>query len=151
MTNAQTLRYAAAMAKSLLYEDIGTVFVQVVSGAPADPEWNAMLDRMVANEYPLIRVLVSADGGSPNAAQRQRLADRIGKRPQRGAILTESAVVRGAITAIRWFNPSIDTRAFSPKAFDEAAAFLDVPNSERAARRGALDRMRRQLGLGPLA
>ena len=139
------------MGKSLLFEDVGTVFVQVVSDAATDADWNAMLDRMVANDYPLLRVLVSADGGSPNAAQRQRLADRIGKRPQRGAILTESAVVRGAITAIRWFNPSIDTRAFSPKAFDEAAAFLDVPTSERAALRGAIDRMRRQLGLGPLA
>lgn len=136
----------------MLVELVGSVHVQVIADSPSDADWDAMLDSMLDGQKtsPMVRVLVSAEKGAPNAAQRKRLADRIGNRKQRGAVLTESAVVRGALTAIRWFNPNINTQAFSPRAFDEAVDYLDVATAEGPKLRAAIDRLRAELGLGPL-
>ncbi len=68
---------------------------------------------------------VWTDGGGPNSVQRNHFSDALGKTLPRVAVLTDSRVIRGIITAIQWLG-SMDIKGFAPRAIDEAIEFIDV-------------------------
>lgn len=67
------------------------------------------------------RILVVSAGGAPNPAQRRRLLTNLEGATAPTAILTTSWVMRGAATAVSWFNPEL--RVFGPHALREAMDF----------------------------
>ncbi len=105
------------------------VFVHT-DASPTDEQWNQALQfyRDVA-DLGALRTLVFTEGAAPNAAQRARLkaVTRGAKMPI--AVLTSSAIARGAGVAIGWFNPLF--RVFAPDEIDRALDHLDAVGLDR--------------------
>lgn len=125
---------------SMRYEKTDHGFiVQTAFAAPSDEEWRKLLDFMRSNKDSVRGAIVFVHGDNGlTAKQRSELADVIKlMRPGfRTAVLTESRVTRGVLTALNWLTKKQDdSRAFSLDAFDDAMTFLGAkPDESRAAR-----------------
>ena len=75
------------------------------------------------------RILVLSAGGSLNVKQRSEVETHLGK--LRTAVLTDSMVTRGAVTALKWFKVPI--AAFAPNQIERAMDHIGVPKDERTA------------------
>ena len=117
---------------------------------PSSDDWDAFLDAAAAllpKRPDFVPVLVLTDGGRPSAAQREAM-NRI--TPRNGvlcAVATGSAVARGAVSILSWFNPHI--RAFPPGALRDALAYLELDASRYDDVLARVARMRMQLASGP--
>lgn len=72
--------------------------------------------------------LVISDGGAPNARQRSALASTLDGQPMKAGVLSDSTLVRGAVTAMAWFNQGI--RSFSPNEASKLLEYLSLTNVE---------------------
>src|SRR5687767_3051215 len=110
------------------------MMVQVAVGSPADDEWRTMLDWVLANKGVLRGVVVFVHGdGGPSAKQRSDLAEviKVMRSGFRTAVLTDSHVTRGILTALNWLTKKQnDSRSFPLNGFDEAMAFLELNAAE---------------------
>jgi hypothetical protein len=105
--------------------------------APTDEEWNSWLDFNVRNfsTGSTVKCLVVTEGGAPTPVQRQSMKEKLGElmisnpKEFRNAIVTASAVVRGVVTALSWFQRGYS--AFSPAHMDDAMGYLEVPDQFR--------------------
>lgn len=111
-------------------ESVASAYVLVLSERPPDEadwaSWVAYIAEHISPET-APRVLVVTEGGAPSAAQRASLS-RVTERHRHAAkvaVCTDSALARGAITALSWFMPNA-YRAFSRGALDDAAHYLDL-------------------------
>jgi hypothetical protein len=121
------------------------MLVAHTSRAPTDVEWERYLGAMRGHDVERMRSLVFTDGGAPNMAQRGRLNDTLDGKTSTGAVISASALVRGVVTALRWFNPKL--KAFSPTEVPQALTYLDIksPRDIAAIRHGMVE-LRRALG-----
>jgi hypothetical protein len=115
---------------------VGNVHLIVVGEKnPTVADWNAYVhavqieERNGLNITAQMRTLVFSDGGGPNAAQRKLAADVLNGRSTPVAIVTNSAIMRGVMTALRWFNPQAS--AFAPSELSDAMAFLQIPEHKQ--------------------
>jgi hypothetical protein len=109
---------------------------------PTDEEWELWL--LFFNGRTEVRALVeSYEGAGPNAKQRRVLAERTQGIDVRAAILTDSLVVRGIVTAIAWLG--LPQRAFPPGHFQQAGEFLGLTKDELTRGVDELSRLRIQL------
>jgi hypothetical protein len=78
------------------------------------------------------RSLVLAKG-SLTSLQRKKLARVVEpyEKTLKSAIVTESAIVRGIVTALQWFHRDV-FRTFAPSDLDRALEFLDLLDRDRA-------------------
>lgn len=137
------------MAVTMAFGRVGGCIVTLIKKQrPSDAEWDAYvaLVRTLPREIPY-RVLVWSQGGAPTPEQRKRLDDAIGglSRTSRVAVITDSILVRGIVSALRIVQPMY--QAFSPSNMTGAFHYLEL--SERAREDAALvvDRLQRELGL----
>lgn len=100
--------------------------------APSKEEWDGVM-QVVADELALgrLRILVSTEGGAPNATQRAKLRDVLGHSKPPIAVMSSSSLVRAVCTAISWFNPQM--RQFPPESLPAALDHLGIPLPDRAA------------------
>lgn len=122
---------------------IGDVLVAVHGkDAPSDQDWSAYLNLAKAmleyTDQP--RVLVYSLGGSPSTTQRRELHEINEGSASRVAVMVDSRMARGAVTALSWFNPSI--KAFDLRQIDLAMAHLELRENQLDVVRSALDRLR---------
>jgi hypothetical protein len=113
--------------------------VQVVVGAPSDDEWRLLLEYLRTHKDSIRTALVFVHGDDGlTAKQRSDLADVLKTmRPGfRTAVMTESRVTRGVLTALNWMTKKQDdSRAFPLSGFDDAMTFFRANAEEsRAAR-----------------
>jgi hypothetical protein len=105
-----------------------------VTGALADADWRKLLDYMLAHKDSIKAGLVYVHGDDGlTAKQRSELADVIKsmRRGYRTALMTESRVTRGVLTALSWLTKKQDdSRAFPLDGFDEAMTFLGATADE---------------------
>jgi hypothetical protein len=129
---------------TMMARTIGTCLVFVHgTTTPTDAEWDRVLQMFRDVGPARSKTFVWTDGAAPNAAQRAKLAKVTEGAAPPIAVLTDSAFVRAACTAISWFNPRI--RAFSPTDMDRALDHLDATASDRPALKQAMDEMRAEL------
>jgi hypothetical protein len=115
----------------------------LIAHGATDPdavEWRAFIDACTATNRELAALLVDTAGGGINAAQRGQIQEVMARAKLRASVLTDSAMVRGAVTALAWFG--IPIRAF-PRS-DRAAAIdaLGIDATARGSVLAALDRIR---------
>jgi hypothetical protein len=107
---------------------------------PVDPvEWEGFLAslRLMLQNEGRVAVLVRASGqGGPDVNQRASLSALGELGEVKMAVLTESALLKGAVMALRWMN-AIDVQAFSPEKEDFAVRHLGL-DAEQAGRTLAL-------------
>ncbi len=118
------------------------VMVQLHSRAPTDKEWTEMLGAIESRSKTLKSVIAMAlteDG--PSSKQREALARTLKttRSDLRFALLTDSRMVRGALTAINWLTRKHDTTAaFTTRDIEQALDFLQLTSDEKTAVRTLL-------------
>jgi hypothetical protein len=99
-----------------------------------DRDWDAYLAFVSAilEEGLANRSLVLAKG-SLTTTQRKKLARVVEpyQKTLKSAVVTESAIVRGIVTALQWFHRDV-FRTFAPSDPDRALEFLDLRERDRA-------------------
>jgi hypothetical protein len=109
---------------------------------PSRKEWSDLLDCMRRMNYR--GALVHTEGGSPNALQRKQLRDTVGNSEIYTAILTDSPIVRAAMTALNLFVKS-PMRGFTPNDIEEALSYMQVPSRLRPDFQTTLATLKQQL------
>ena len=104
--------------------------------APAAAEWDAFIAECRELGDKIKRMLVFTAGGSLDAGQRVQVEREFGK--LQIAVLTDSLVVRGVVTALSWFRVPI--AAFAPDQLARAMDHIKVPPDERDTLRKGLAR-----------
>jgi hypothetical protein len=126
---------------------IGRVMIGVHdSEPPTEAEWTrwVMLGRCSAERE--LRVLVETRGqGGPNGKQRREFADALARLDLRCAIISDSLIVRGVVTAVAWLGVAL--RAFQPGDHQRAADYLGLTDAELASALAAFVDLRRECNL----
>lgn len=106
---------------------------------PTDEDWELYVRFCQQLPKSCRRTLAVTAGGGPNAGQRKLMQERylrafLGDKvnPMKVAVVTNSGMVRGIVTALNWFNPN--TSAFNSDAIDDALRYLGVTDSGAMAR-----------------
>jgi hypothetical protein len=101
----------------------GTPYIIVLHtiAAPDPAEWDAFVSAVSAvmtSATETVCAFAVSEGGGPTSAQRRALADAFGqgKTLPRTHVFTNSAFVRGIVTAIEWMK-SFPIQAHSPDSF----------------------------------
>lgn len=97
---------------------------------PTEEDWESYvaITRKVLDEYGSVKLLVYSLGGGPNSVQRSKANDVFKERPQHVAVMLNSAILRGVVTALSWFNPKV--RAFNLEQLEEACRYLEISDAQ---------------------
>jgi hypothetical protein len=106
---------------------------------PTDEEWGRWVALIGGRAKGVARVIVETQNG-PNAAQRKALAEATRHKDVRFAVLTDSIMVRGIITALAWLG--VPHRAFAVGQHRQAAAYLELTGAELEQVQQELPRLR---------
>lgn len=109
------------------------------SDAPTDAEWERWIALLRARSGRDCRVFVEPRGG-PTPRQRRELAAATKDEDVRFAVLTDSMVVRGIVTALSWLG--VPHHAFALHQHLEAAAYLELTKDELERVEAELPRLR---------
>jgi hypothetical protein len=119
----------------------GRVYVCVVHDVePSDAEWAYFIDLCRQREGQDLRALVESRKTGPNAKQRRLLAEVTADMDYRAAILTDSLVTRGIVTALSWLG--VPQKPFPLDHFAEAGDYLGLAPDELEVAMRELVRMR---------
>jgi hypothetical protein len=134
----------------MVFREVSALIVSVHSAeAPTDEDWSAYLQlcrRKMARER--LGALAVTAGGGPNSKQRAALQELLRGGPVPGAVVTDSPVVRGIVTALGWFNPAIRGFAFNRGAgIHDALTYLGVDGLVAERVLIEIRAMQRELGL----
>jgi hypothetical protein len=114
---------------------------------PTDEEWArfmALCEQRTTHE---LRVLVETPyGAAPDAKQRKLFADALLKEDLRIAVMTDSLVARGIITAFAWLGISL--RPFSVGHYRAAADYLGLSDGDLTQALQELPRLRQECAQG---
>ena len=115
---------------------------------PADDEWDVFVEALRTAGPGTTAILTLTDGGGPTPTQRKRAAQAILTRdePIPAAVLSDSMVVRGMITAVKWMGVSI--AAFRPSELDEALGYLGLPLASKRPIEEAFARLKASVQSG---
>jgi hypothetical protein len=120
--------------KTMIHRVIPSLLLNVVmheSSPPSDEEWGALV-ATVREFAPTrrLRAITFTDGAAPTSKQRAAAADALAGYPMPIAVVTDSMLARGAVTAFRWLgNPEI--RAFGADQLNAALDYLGVEFEQR--------------------
>jgi hypothetical protein len=117
------------------------------SEAPNDDDWAAWIaaTRRALERTGSVRVLVYSLGGGTTSKQRSEVNELFKDRPQRVAVMLNSRLARGAVTALSWFNPQI--KAFDLEQFEDACVHLSIEGSHRLLVQRAITEMKAKLSI----
>ena len=136
--------------RALLQRRVGTLrLVLQGNGHPSDAEVEQHIAEAVAMADYISAVLVVADGenaSGPDARQRSKMA-QAGLLRVPTAVVTDSVLARGIMTAVSWLGAQI--RGFSHHQLAQAFEFLQLSESVRARVPEQLEAMRGELRGSP--
>jgi hypothetical protein len=111
------------------------VFVAHREMRPSDADF-AEFQRDVSAHAGLTGIVVIANNSPPSPAQRAHIQQWFEDCHARGAVMTNSVLARGAVTALSWFGVPI--RAFARDQLDAALEFVGVAPQRLAQARAVL-------------
>lgn len=95
---------------------------------PATADWNEFMDE-VRTHVDIRGVMILANNSRLTPLQRAEIKAWYEEHKVRGALVTDSVMMRGIVTAMNWFG--IDAKAFPPDGLDAAMEFIGVPPTSR--------------------
>lgn len=113
--------------------------------SPTDEEIEESLKAFTPLNPARARSLIISDGGSPSPLQRKLLLDALGGHEHLSAVISDSPKVRGAVTALSWFNKKI--KAFSKAKIGDAMTYLSIPTAQVDVVRREIKRLEKELGM----
>jgi hypothetical protein len=96
------------------------------SEAISKAEWGELVAEIAKRRDSLRGVLVVTGSAAPSATQRAELTESLHGSDVLAAVMTSSALVRMALTAINYFVRG-QARPFAPEQLDTALSYLKVP------------------------
>jgi hypothetical protein len=97
----------------MLFRRVGRVVVGFHdTAAPTDDEWRGWVEACRAAMSDGGVGVVQSLGGAPSPSQRAILGEAFGKGKFRTAVLTQSALSRGVVTAVSWLGVPVRAYAF---------------------------------------
>ena len=112
--------------------------------APTNEEWTRCLALFQERAGQPSRFLVQTHGGGPDAKQRKVLADTLRNEDARIAVMTDSILARGILTALAWLG--LPQRGFALHDLRAAAEYLGLSSEELQHAGEELARLRYELG-----
>lgn len=152
------LTQAAPARPGVVVEALGNKGLMIlVSGGenPTHAQWDAVLETVeqTVKTCGSCAILVHAGAGGPTVEQRVAAVKRLRPlmRRTRTAVLTDSAIARGVLTAFRWVQPELGgrTSALRPGDLAEALAFLQVDDVDVESVADRLKALREMVGPQP--
>jgi hypothetical protein len=119
------------------------ILVAYATKYPTDQEWDDYLGLIERQGIERTMQIIATDGGTPTAAQRQRLKELLAGRSVPVAVISRSPLVRGSVTTLSWFNSQI--KAFPPEGLGNALAYLQIPKTRHAFIEKELRKLRNEL------
>lgn len=124
------------------------IMVQVNHQQASDEEWTFMVEAVRSQAPALVGiVIITPSGKGPDAGQRKQIAavaEKFSKSFRGVALLTDSVVVRGALTAIRWLNPrGPAAQPFALQDIEGALGFLKLNAQQKIEVRAMLKELER--------
>lgn len=113
----------------------GWVFVAHCPGPLSEADLSAYLHDVMPREE-LKGVVVRASDGAPRPHQRAQIQRWFEQNNRRGAVLTDSVLARGGVTAMRWFG--LPVRAFALDELDAALGYVGIQPADIAPARARL-------------
>ena len=113
----------------------GWVFVAHCPGPLSEADLAAYLQDVMPRTD-LKGVVVRASDGAPKPHQRAQIQQWFEQNHRRGAVLTNSVLARGGVTAMRWFG--LPVRAFSLDQLEAALGYVGIQPEEIAPARDRL-------------
>jgi hypothetical protein len=110
-------------------------------GEPTSAEWSRYLDDIRA--LPFKDVLVVGEGNKLTAKQRSDVEHLLKRSGGRIAVVTNSPLTRGVMTALAWLG--LPARAFALTDLPGALAFLDVAPEHQSEALDTIRRLRAEL------
>lgn len=137
--------------RTLGYHRIGNLVILVHGDTPpAADEWDTYIAFLGQQPAPKTRILVYSRGGSPDAVQRKKIV-QVGQAHYGGilptAVMTDSPLARGAVTAITWLVTKNKMAAFPLTKLEEALAFLEIPSTMLAEVRATISRLESEMNV----
>jgi len=128
---------------------VGDVIVCIhTAQPPSDEEWHEFIVAIKSfKDVSKVRNLVLTEGGAPNSVQRRAVNELLQGKPGVSAVVSGSALVRGVVTALNWFNPYVKT--FAPSEVEDAYRYLRLAPKDVEALRVQIPKLKAVLGLGP--
>jgi hypothetical protein len=115
--------------KNVAFAFVGDLAIAVYGAEnPTDEEIAESLQAFAPLNKERVRSLIVSDGGAPSALQREQLINSVGGHAHRSAVVTDAGKVRGAVTALSWFNKNI--KAFPKAKLADALVYLNVPAAQ---------------------
>ncbi len=118
---------------TLGFDGQGSLVLFVVGDrAPDRDEWKTYVDYLKDRVaiHGKVRLVVVAGSAGPDALQRKQLGESVPSKKLRTAVVSDSMVARGVITAFRWYGLEID--AFKSSEVDAACRYLAASDDETA-------------------
>lgn len=112
---------------------------------PTEEDWWKLIDEMKKLDIEETCFMALTEGGAPNAAQRRLLNEVLQGKSRPTAIVSQSSLVRGVVTALGWFNSRI--KVYSPTELDEALRWLGLSQVEAYMARAEIRTLRAKLGV----
>lgn len=137
---------------TLTFDRVGLIGILCLAeDAPTDEEWDALVAFSAAGVEDDSRfcLLAISEGGAPKVMQRAKLSQALtqasptGKNITKGAVCTDSLVVRGAVTAFAWLGAPI--RSFKLTEVEEAVRSFELSNVDLAAVKSTVARLEQDL------
>jgi hypothetical protein len=104
----------------------------VVVHAPVEPatkDWNEFMEE-VRTHVDIRGVMILANNSRLTPIQRAEIKGWYQEHKVRGALVTDSMMMRGIVTAMNWFG--IEAKAFPSDGLDAAMEYIGVPPASRA-------------------
>jgi len=108
--------------------------------SPTDEEWTHCVALCRERAGRDSRFLVETRGGGPDAKQRRMLAEAMHNEDTRVAVLTDSFVARGILTALAWLG--LPQRGFGLQDLRAAGSYLELTQLELSHAASELERLR---------
>jgi hypothetical protein len=113
--------------------------------APSNSDWRAYVGLWLANAERVRSNLVVTAGGGPSPQQRTEISKHPNINSFATAVVSDSMLVRGIVTAISWSGKPI--KAFSPREMELALGYLETGPDTRAKVLLEVAAMKSKLGI----
>ena len=107
---------------------------------PSDEEWAQCVALCQERAGRDSRFIVETRGGGPDAKQRKVLAEAMRDEDTRVAVMTDSLVARGILTALAWLG--LPQRGFALQDLRAAGSYLELTTEELTHAATELERLR---------
>jgi hypothetical protein len=128
---------------TLSYDGMGSLVLFVITDlTPGRDEWRQYVDFLKerVSQHGSARLVVVAGSGAPDSLQRQYLSEAVSPKQLRTAVISDSLVARGVVTAFRWYG--LEVSAYKSSAIDDAYRYVGVTSEEAMWLRKTLSNMR---------